>query len=88
MTDYNATLTATYRYPVPRQQVQFEGGPLDGIIETIYFVLEIDGRRGVVSFHGEGFYALADGEPVRPHSVLRAMWCPHPDACFWWTRYV
>lgn len=67
--------------------VLFLGGPDDEELATVNKVHLLDDKRVVRSRYGGGFYGLP---PLRPRDNdsgrLLALWCPHPDASFPWSR--
>jgi hypothetical protein len=63
------------------------GGPDDGDTLTARVIRIVDGERAVMSRHSEGFYWLP-GDDACDHDTKRrrAVWEPHPDARFPWSR--
>jgi hypothetical protein len=70
------------------RNVYFDGGPLAGNTERIARAHTIDGLEAIASFHGEGFYWLPESAAPASAGLAHAVWEPHADARFAWSRYV
>jgi hypothetical protein len=73
---------------IATRNVAFDDGPLAGTTERVTRAHTIAGREAIVSFHGDGFYWLPDATAPTPGETQHAVWEPHADARFSWSRYV